>query len=205
MRITWLGHACFLLEAEGFRLVIDPYEGVEGYPPLRVEANAVFCSHAHHDHNAVGCVTLHPAGETPFSVREVPTFHDAAQGALRGSNTVRIFSAGGVTAAHLGDLGHLPTPQQAAEIGAVDALLVPVGGTYTIDANEAAAVCRLLRPRCVVPMHYRHAPYGLPEVAGVEPFLAHWPEAEVHRLNRADFLLDGTCSGVVVPKFQSRT
>lgn len=41
MEITWLGHACFLLEQDGYRIVTDPYTGVEGYPPLAVEAHAV--------------------------------------------------------------------------------------------------------------------------------------------------------------------
>ena len=36
MNVTWLGHSCFLLEADGYRVVIDPYTGVDGYPPLRV-------------------------------------------------------------------------------------------------------------------------------------------------------------------------
>ena len=60
MKLTWLGHACFLLEEQGYRIVIDPYEGVAGYPPLQVSAHAVFCSHGHFDHNAVNCVTLLP-------------------------------------------------------------------------------------------------------------------------------------------------
>ena len=73
MKLTWLGHACFLLEEQGYRIVIDPYEGVAGYPPLQVSAHAVFCSHGHFDHNAVNCVTLLPETESPFSVREVQT------------------------------------------------------------------------------------------------------------------------------------
>lgn len=90
MKLTWLGHACFLLEEQGYRIVIDPYEGVAGYPPLQVSAHAVFCSHGHFDHNAVNCVTLLPKTESPFSVREVQTFHDDQNGALRGENIIRI-------------------------------------------------------------------------------------------------------------------
>lgn len=50
MNITWLGHACFLLEQDGYRVVTDPYTRVPGYPPLSVEANALYCSHEHFDH-----------------------------------------------------------------------------------------------------------------------------------------------------------
>ena len=157
MKLTWLGHACFLLEEDGYRIVLDPYTGVAGYPPLHIQAHAVFCSHGHFDHHATDCVELLPERESPFTVREVETFHDDRGGALRGTNTVRVFTAGGLSAVHLGDLGHQLTVEQAAAIGPVDAVLVPVGGVYTVDAAGAKAVCAALHPRCVVPMHYHHA------------------------------------------------
>ena len=56
---------------------------------------------------------------------------------------------------HAGDLGHLPTRAQAAQIGRLDLLLLPVGGYYTIDAAQAMEVRELLRPTVMVPMHYR--------------------------------------------------
>lgn len=112
MRITWLGHACFLLEEDGYRIVTDPYTGVEGYPPLEAEAHAVYCSHHHFDHDAVDCVRLLPARESPFHVREIQAFHDDQKGALRGPNTIRVFTAGGVSVVHLGDLGHALSAEQ---------------------------------------------------------------------------------------------
>ena len=182
MKLTWLGHSCFLLEQDGYRLVTDPYTGVEGYPPLSVSAHAVCCSHHHFDHDAVDAVTALPPVKSPFTVREVETCHDEQGGALRGSNTVRVFTAGGVSVAHLGDLGHQLSAEQLDAIGSVDAVLVPVGGVYTVDAAGAKAVCDALRPRCVIPMHYHHAPFGLPNVAGVEHFLRLWPAAQIQRL-----------------------
>ena len=201
MKITWLGHACFLLEQDGYRLVTDPYTGVGGYPQLGVKAHEAYASHGHHDHNAMECVSFLPPAESPFTVREVPTFHDGSHGAMRGKNTVRIFTAGGVSVAHLGDLGHLLSRDQAEAIGSVDAALVPIGGFYTIDASQAKAVCDALSPRCVVPMHYYHPPFGLPNLGGLEEFLALWPKESVHRLDGASFTLSDNLSGVVVPKF----
>ena len=202
MKLTWLGHACFLLEQDGYRLVTDPYAGVEGYPPLAVEAHEVFCSHGHFDHNAVEQVALLPPAESPFAIREVSTFHDDQGGALRGDNTIRVFIAGGVSVAHLGDLGHPLTAEQLAAIGKVDGVLVPVGGVYTVDAQGARQVCRAIGPRWVVPMHYRHAPYGLPNVAGVEDFLSLWPEEQVHRLPCSSFSVTPETAGVLVPAFE---
>ncbi|MDO4315832.1 MAG: MBL fold metallo-hydrolase, partial [Oscillospiraceae bacterium] len=122
MKLTWLGHACFLLEQDGYRIVTDPYTGVEGYPPLAVSAHEVVCSHRHFDHDAVERVEPLPERVSPFAVRETETCHDDQGGALRGTNTVRIFTAGGVSVAHLGDLGHQLTAEQLAAIGAVDAV-----------------------------------------------------------------------------------
>ena len=202
MKLTWLGHSCFLLEQDGYRIVLDPYTGVEGYPPLQAEAHAVLCSHQHYDHNARECVKLLPwEGDSPFAVRTAAAWHDPQHGALRGENTIHILSAGGVTVAHLGDLGHLLTPEQLAAMGPLDGVLVPVGGVYTVDARSAAEVCRQLDPRWVVPMHYRHAPYGLPNIAPVEDFLACFPPQEVHALEGSSFTPEASTAGVLVPRF----
>ena len=66
-----------------------------------------------------------------MSIRSVGVYHDAERGAARGLDTVFIFEVGGVRIAHLGDLGHVLNDEQLAAIGAVDVLLVPVGGTFT--------------------------------------------------------------------------
>ena len=204
MKLTWLGHSCFLLEQDGYRIVTDPYTDVEGYPSLSVSAHAVWCSHHHFDHDAVDAVTVLPPVKSPFTVWEVETCHDEQGGALRGSNTVRVFTAGGVSVAHLGDLGHQLSAAQLDAIGSVDAVLVPVGGVYTVDAAGAKAVCDALHPRCVIPMHYHHAPYGLPNVAGVEDFLRLWPVGTIHRLSGPSFEVTAETMGVLVPAFQAK-
>ena len=199
MKLTWMGHACFTLEQDGYTVITDPYTGVEGYPPLAVSAHAVFCSHHHFDHDAVDCVTLLKEGNSPFIIREVPSFHDDQSGSLRGTNTIRVFTAGDVSVVHLGDLGHQLTEEQLAAIGKVDGVLVPVGGVYTVDAQGAKQVCQAIGPKWVVPMHYRHAPYGLPNVAGVEDFLALWPREQVQRLTGPSFEVTAETAGILVP------
>lgn len=201
MKLTWMGHACFTLEQDGYTVITDPYTGVEGYPPLAVSAHAVFCSHHHFDHDAVDCVTLLKEGNSPFIIREVPSFHDDQSGSLRGTNTIRVFTAGDVSVVHLGDLGHQLTEKQLAAIGKVDGVLVPVGGVYTVDAQGAKQVCQAIGPKWVVPMHYRHAPYGLPNVAGVEDFLALWPREQVQRLTGPSFEVTAETAGILVPAF----
>ena len=68
MKLTWLGHACFLLEQDGYRVVLDPYTEVPGYPPLQLTAHEVLCSHHHFDHDYVQAITLLPKQESPFTL-----------------------------------------------------------------------------------------------------------------------------------------
>lgn len=190
MTITWMGHACFLLESGGYRVLLDPFKGVRGYPDTAARADAVYCSHGHFDHAYTDEVTLTAGGASPFTIREVDTFHDDQGGAARGSNTVRCLTAGGLTAVHLGDLGHQLTDEQAAAIGPCDALLIPVGGTYTLDAAGARAVVDRLKPRVVIPMHYRVGDKGLEVLDTVEGFLRLFPAEKVRRYPGQTFTLD---------------
>ncbi len=203
MTITWLGHACFLLEEDGCRLITDPYTGVAGYPDTHTEAHAVYCSHGHFDHCFTQGVKLLSKRECPFSVTEVAVFHDDQGGALRGENTIRVFSAGGVRVCHLGDLGHPLSGEQAAAIGPLDVLLIPVGGFFTIGPELAAETVRRLKPRCAVPMHYRHAPYGLSKVGGVDPFLSLFPAGSVKKLDGPSFTVTADLPPVLVPVYQA--
>ena len=180
MKIRWLGHACFLIAAEnGTRILTDPFDATVGYPVPRVAADIVTTSHRHYDHNHVQAVTgpftlVDKPGRTAvrgIDINGISTFHDNIGGARGGKNLVFTFVVDGLNVCHCGDLGHLPSAEQTAEIGPVDILLVPVGGNYTIDAATAAALCGLLRPTVVIPMHFKTPAIAFP-IAGVDPFLA---------------------------------
>ena len=174
-KLTWYGQACFLLEtAAGTRILMDPFSKGIGYEvPQGFKADIVTISHEHADHNNVGFVVGKPRvirGLTAdkkgwarvdekvkdVSIRSVGVYHDDQRGAARGLDTVFIFEVGGVRIAHLGDLGHVLNDDQLTAIGAVDVLLVPVGGRFTIDGLAATRVVEQLRPRImVIPMHYK--------------------------------------------------
>ena len=181
MTITWLGHSCFVLESGGCRILLDPFQSVRGLADVEASADAVYCSHGHFDHAYTEKVHLTHGRKDPFALREVATLHDDQGGMLRGENTVRCFTAEGLTVVHLGDLGHQLTREQAEAIGPCDVLLVPVGGTYTVDAAGAKAVTDTLHPRIVVPMHYRAGEKGFDNIGTVEPFLALFPQELVRR------------------------
>lgn len=174
MNITWLGHSCFKIESRGYEIVLDPYQDgkVPGYKPLRVTADQVLCSHGHGDHCGVECVTLREGGKFPFTVETIHTWHDDRQGALRGEDTIHILDDGQCRVAHLGDLGCELTQEQKDRLRGLTALLIPVGGHYTIDAAQAAALADELSPTVVIPMHYRGEGFGYDVIGTLEAFTA---------------------------------
>ena len=184
MTITWLGHSCFRLESGGFRVLLDPYREVQGLADIETEADAVYCSHNHFDHAHTEKVCLTSGKTNPFAVHEVATFHDDQGGALRGTNVVRKFTAEGLSVAHLGDLGHPLSPEQLADLGRCDILLIPVGGYYTIDAHTAKAVADAVGAEVVVPMHYRNGPVGFDVLGTLKDFTDLYPAEQVKHYGR---------------------
>jgi len=125
----------------------------------------VLCSHSHQDHNNVKPV-LAKKGETlegfegskkikGIVIRGISVFHDDTKGSKRGKNCIYTFSLDGVQFCHLGDLGHELSPAMVGDIGKVDVLFVPVGGYFTIGPEAAQRVCEQLKPKIIVPMHYK--------------------------------------------------
>src|SRR6266545_2564856 len=103
-------------------------------------------------------------------IRNVATYHDPNNGLTRGKNSIFIVEVDGLTICHLGDLGHELTAEQVKAIGKVDVLMVPIGGIYTINGEQAQAVMKQLKPRLYVfPMHYGVP--GFDDLAGPEEFL----------------------------------
>lgn len=201
MKLTWHGQACFTIEAGGCTVAVDPYaDGMfEGHAPLCLTADAVFCSHEHHDHNARDKVTL-TGKECAFSVQEIHTYHDDEKGAKRGANTIRIFSADGLRVAHLGDLGCELEPEQKSMLRGLDAILVPVGGFFTIDAKQAKALMDELRPRVVIPMHYRVGDKGLAVLSTVDEYVSLCDDAVIYDSDTFELTAD-TPSQTAVLKF----
>jgi len=179
MKIKWLGHAAFLITLDsGTRIITDPYETGNGLNYGRIEepADIVTISHDHFDHSNVATVQGNPQvvrGTTEakgIKFRGIPTYHDEAGGSQRGSNIILCFEVDGVNVCHIGDLGHPLSDTQLAELGEVDILLIPVGGFFTIDARVASQVCDQLKPRVIIPMHYKNDKCAFP-IASVDEFL----------------------------------
>ena len=179
LRICWHGHACWEITNE-ITLVTDPHDGKSiGISAPDVAGDIILVSHDHYDHNNVesvekeeSIVKMDETEETVLDilVKGVKSFHDESDGAKRGENIIYLFSMDDISFCHLGDLGHELDEDAIQQIGDVDVLFIPVGGNFTIDADQAWNVINGIKSRIVVPMHYKIGGLSLP-IAGVDPFL----------------------------------
>lgn len=171
MTIQWYGHSCFKIatkpegrgSGEDVIIFTDPFEREIGLRPPQGKADIVTISHDHYDHNNSSALKDDPQildlpGEYSIkgvSITGIPSFHDNANGAERGLNTIFAFESEGIRFCHLGDLGHQLDKKQLEEVNGVDVLAVPIGGTYTLDGKDAKAVIDQIEPKIVLPIHYK--------------------------------------------------
>ncbi|MCX8116472.1 MAG: MBL fold metallo-hydrolase [Desulfobacterota bacterium] len=188
MKIKYYGHAAFLITSDqGTKIILDPYEpgafgGQLSYGKIPDSADIVLTSHDHADHNHTKGLPGNPEvvkGKgvktvKGISIKGVPTYHDPSKGKERGENVVFNLLVDGLQVCHLGDLGHVLEEKELQEIGPVDILLIPVGGYFTIDAKEATQIVNRMKPRVVIPMHFKTEKCAFP-IAPVEDFLKDKP------------------------------
>lgn len=178
MDITWLGHSCFRIKGKEVTVITDPCHPSLGYSLSRLQANIVTLSHFHPGHCYTEAVTsefraIKGPGEYELGgifITGIATWHDSVNGEKLGKNTVYLLEMDGMTLCHLGDLGHLPSPELIEDIGDIDVLFLPVGGVSTIGSSTAAEIVRRLTPKIVIPMHYKTAALTI-ELEPVDKFL----------------------------------
>jgi L-ascorbate metabolism protein UlaG (beta-lactamase superfamily) len=206
MQLEWYGQSAFRMTGASQTVFIDPFSDLSGlaargiqfeYPPIEaVHADLLLVTHEHQDHNGVDAISGSPqvlrstAGRLESPIGEVVAIaseHDTSAGTERGPNTIFVFELDGLRVGHFGDFGQSELrPEQAAAIGKLDLLILPVGDGPTIGAAQAASIANTLGPRWVVPMHYRTPRIGFLETA--DDFLSSM--ANVRRLDASSFDTD---------------
>lgn len=156
VKITYLGHASFKIEDDKLSFVLDPYQH-GSVPNLRfpdgIEANHIYCSHEHQDHNARNLIKI-TSNQYYLDFEDHSLPHDKQSGKERGYVIGRIFKLSGLKIAHLGDIGDISDENRLKPFKGVDVLMVPINGFYTISAQDSFDLFNLLKPRLIIPMHY---------------------------------------------------
>jgi len=164
MRIRWLGHSCFLITNErGINILTDPFDETLGYHMTKEKINIITISHEHYDHNnTMGIkgkpvVLKGPVNRDTHKIifKGIASYHDSVYGKYRGENTIFLIKTDNLTLCHLGDLGHILENEQLEQMGHVDILFIPVGGYFTINYIQAERVINQIKPKIVLPMHYK--------------------------------------------------
>lgn len=198
MKIQYFGHSCFYVKNKEASVLLDPFNSqMVGLKMPKIEADIVTVSHQHEDHNFVAAATNNPVvfdfpGE--YEVKGVKvfgyqSFHDQEQGARRGENIIFKVIINNVVLTHLGDLGHIPTEGLIDELEDTDVLLVPVGGTYTINASEAKQLVELIKPSITIPMHYhldKHNPEQFASLSQLSDFLKLMGQEAITTVNKLE-------------------
>lgn len=168
-RVTFMGHATFLIESpKGIKLATD--YSVPIFEPNLPDIVTMNIAHETHYTNSPQKEIAHvlrgwnPDGDGPaihdltvedFRVRNVPTNIRSWSGDTdEFGNSIFIFEIGPLCIAHLGHLHHPLTNQQLANIGQMDVVLVPVDGSWTLDYPGTIEVLGKMNPRVIIPMHY---------------------------------------------------
>ena len=171
VKFTWLAHASFLIEGEGLRIITDPYEPNEiiNLPPVVESADIVVRSS---DDDEAHCyIDTIPAGFELVTATDIVETGATAKGIdfsaiwsmeslTKADNIIRDnamyrFTLDGINITHLGDVGNTLTASQMAALQGTDVLLALTGGHPTIDLGDLQDVIETIKPKVVIPMHYR--------------------------------------------------
>lgn len=198
--IEYFGQASFgIRDSEGMKIVTDPYDPMLGYNFPKVSTKILTVSHDHFDHNNISALKSYEKlifGETGsftngnIKIKGLASWHDNEMGNLRGPNTIYTYEINKIKICHLGDLGHVLSPEQVNAIGQVDVLMIPVGGYFTMGSEEVMKVIKDINPRVVIPMHYgteESRPVFEDTLAPVEDFTTRIQQ-QGWKVEKVDFL-----------------
>lgn len=186
MKIRWFGHSCFGIYSSDKIIVTDPFDKTVGYKIPEIKPDLVLESHQHFDHNAHHLLkgdfqivkdAIIEGEVKGFKLEGYNSFHDDVEGKKRGKNIIfKITTPEGFRIVHLGDLGALPSENVINSIMNPDILLIPAGGYYTIEPDIAAGFSKQLKPKIIIPMHFKTDIISNWSIKTVDDFLSYFED-----------------------------
>jgi L-ascorbate metabolism protein UlaG (beta-lactamase superfamily) len=219
--IQWLGHTSFLFTGDGLRILANPFRTLgctAGYRSPKVATDLVLISSQLLDEGAVEIVPgnprlLYESGVFQVNKKRIQGIridHDRVGGRRFGDNVAWLWNQGGINILHLGGAAAPISLEQQILMGRPDLLLLPVGGgPKAYNPEEAKQTIQTLKPRIVIPTHYRTQAAKDPcDLVGLDAFLSLMEGTPIRRLNSdsttlrsADLPKDGTIIQVMSYRF----
>ncbi len=170
MKITWYGHAAFLIEGttEGrpVRIIHDPFSPTSGYDAIDEPADILLMSqdddrfHSHRESVTGDPTVIIGRGlpeqgvvERGIHFRAIQVWEDIPR--VKNPNGMFIYTLDGISVAHMGDIGHPLNDAECAALARVDVLLAITGGGHTIAIPALVDAIKRIRPKIVTPMHFQ--------------------------------------------------
>ncbi|MBD3204062.1 MBL fold metallo-hydrolase [Candidatus Woesearchaeota archaeon] len=179
VKIKWYGHASFKLEHKGRKIFIDPYE-----IKTDEKADIILSTHGHYDHCSIKDIKkltkqdteivitadsmskiAHkiPTGNSRIAkpgdefeikkttIKAVPAYNIDKQFHPKENQWVGyLIRINNLSFYHAGDTDFVPEMKKIN----TDVVMIPVGGTYTMDPKQAAEAVNIMQPKISIPMHY---------------------------------------------------
>ena len=195
LQIRWHGHSCFEITND-LTLITDPHDGKSiGIPAPNVHGDIILVSHDHFDHSSGVKIVEKEESKivtdgrkrtiSNIEISGVESFHDENFGSKRGKNIIYKFIMDEIKFCHLGDLGHELDDDTVQKLGSIDILFIPIGGNFTIDDKNAWNIIKKIKPKIIIPMHYKIGGLSL-SIAGIDPFLEQSKYKVIHVGNEID-------------------
>ena len=163
--LQWYGHSSFLIHSGSqTKVVADPNFNVTP----GIQADAVTVSNDHFTHNNTGAVTGNPiilrgitfkqtwnpirTSVKDVTIVNIPSQRSQSWGAI--ANSIFVYEMGSLCLAHLGNIGHLLTPEQIKVLQAVDVMMIPIDAMTNLGFEDIVKVVEQVKPPIVIPMHY---------------------------------------------------
>jgi L-ascorbate metabolism protein UlaG (beta-lactamase superfamily) len=206
MKLTWYGHAAFLLETNGIRVILDPYRWPDagGFLPIEERADLVVVSHEndrYHSHlgqikppfDVIRTLEIPQAGRTSHGLtfQGIHVFEDERR-LPEDEVTMISFTVEGMRIAFLGDLGHALRPEELAPIQGSDIVIAATGGTPTIGLADLHDLIDQIGPKVIVPMHYKVEGKINLNILPIESFLEEMKGTRVEHISGSSYEFDKT-------------
>jgi L-ascorbate metabolism protein UlaG (beta-lactamase superfamily) len=197
VKLKWYGHASFRITSDaGSSIITDPYDPrTAGYKPFTEPADVIVISsdndtfHCNEDlipgeHTTINALELARSGSarvehgvrfTAIQAMEALDHHEHDPD----QNGMYRMLVDGISIGHMGDIGNALSQAQLKFFAGVDVLLALAGGHPTLALDDLETAIQFIKPKLVIPMHFRTLTYKPCNTVWIESFLEYFDDAQV--------------------------